>query len=421
MPSDSVFPELKPSNIDWLGDIPAHWPTAKIWMLFRLGRGRVISNLEIQDNAGEYPVYSSQTENNGVLGYIDSYEFDGDYLTWTTDGAKAGTVFCREGKFNCTNVCGTMLAKIPVVLKYYLHALNIATEGYIRYDINPKLMNDVMARILVPIPPLEEQQAIADYLDRKTAQIDAVVREKARQIELLGEHRQALISHAVTRGIHPAAPVKPSGIAWLGDVPAHWEIAPLKRQFRVVNGATPSSGTGEYWNGDIVWVTPEDLSRQVGAIISESDRMITQEGYAGCGTQLVPAGSIVLSTRAPIGHVRIAGVPLCTNQGCRGLSFIKPADAKFWYYLMLTANAELNSRGNGSTFRELSTTNLQSVPIPVPPLEEQREIAEHLDRETTRIDGIVQTVQSQIERLREYRQAVISAAVTGKIAPESAG
>ncbi|MFN9292816.1 MAG: restriction endonuclease subunit S, partial [Planctomyces sp.] len=100
--------------VEWLGEVPEHWQLIPVWVLFDIGRGRVISHEEILDNPGDYPVYSSQTENQGVMGYLSSFEFEGDFLTWTTDGANAGTVFRRSGRFNCTNVCGTLKPKTPI-------------------------------------------------------------------------------------------------------------------------------------------------------------------------------------------------------------------------------------------------------------------------------------------------------------------
>src|SRR3972149_7318645 len=105
------YSRYKPSGTEWLGDIPEHWDIATVGRLNNAGRGRVISAIEIGENGGDYPVYSSQTENNGVMGYLNTYDFEGKYVTWTTDGANAGTVFYREGKFNCTNVCGTIKLK----------------------------------------------------------------------------------------------------------------------------------------------------------------------------------------------------------------------------------------------------------------------------------------------------------------------
>ena len=191
---------LKDSGIEWLGEILAHWGVMPVWALFELGRGRVISHENIHDNPGPYPVYSSQTERDGVMGHIGTYDFQGAHLTWTTDGAKAGTVSCRNGKFNCTNVCGTLrpIRTNEVIISFIKDALNLATAWFVRHDINPKLMNNVMAGIRVQVPPIEEQRAITAFLDHETAQIDALVAKIHEAIDRLKELRTALISAAVT-------------------------------------------------------------------------------------------------------------------------------------------------------------------------------------------------------------------------------
>ncbi len=134
------------------------------------------------------------------MGHLATHDFEGEYLTWTTDGANAGTVFARCGRFNCTNVCGTLRAQRSgqVDLRFIRGALNIATAWFVRHDINPKLMNNVMARIRVQVPPHQEQGAIAACLDRETARIDALVAKVRDAIDRLKELRTALISAAVT-------------------------------------------------------------------------------------------------------------------------------------------------------------------------------------------------------------------------------
>jgi len=202
---------MKDSGVEWLGEVPAHWDVLPVWMLFQMGRGRVISHDEIAENSGDYPVYSSQTERDGVMGSIDTYDFEGDYLTWTTDGANAGTVFRRSGKFNCTNVCGTLLPKRKDDdLRYFVDAVGICTAAFIRHDINPKLMNNVMASIKVPVPPLMEQTAIAAYVSAFKDKETVLIQEAFTGISLLQERRSALISAAVTgkidvRGWQPPA------------------------------------------------------------------------------------------------------------------------------------------------------------------------------------------------------------------------
>jgi type I restriction enzyme S subunit len=193
-------PKLKPTGIEWLGDVPEHWAVCAVWHLFFLGRGRVISHEDIAENPGEYPVYSSQTENDGVLGHLGGYDFEGDYITWTTDGANAGTVFRRMGRFNCTNVCGTLKAKAKNMIdtRFGSYSLGLATGEFVRHDINPKLMNNVMAKIRIGIPPLKEQHIISEYLDCETMKLDALAREVQTAIERLQEYRTALITAAVT-------------------------------------------------------------------------------------------------------------------------------------------------------------------------------------------------------------------------------
>jgi type I restriction enzyme S subunit len=203
---------VKDSGVEWLGEVPEHWEVFPIWMLFFLGRGRVISNEDIAASPGDFPVYSSQTERDGEMGRIGTYDFEGDYLTWTTDGANAGSVYQRAGRFNCTNVCGTLRLKSAnkMILAYALHSLRIATAAFVRMDINPKLMNNVMASIKIPAPPIDEQLRIASRIDERTDGFEPLTSSIARQLSLLKERRAALISAAVTgqidvRGLAPEA------------------------------------------------------------------------------------------------------------------------------------------------------------------------------------------------------------------------
>ena len=217
------YEAYKDSGVDWLGEIPKEWSTRKVKYLFRIGRGRVISQQELDDN-GCYPVYSSQTQNDGILGYISTFDFDCEQITWTTDGANAGTVFLRKGKHNCTNVCGTLqpISKQKISLEFLKNALSIAAQFYKRPDTNgAKIMNGEMAEIFVTFPPLEAQIAIANFLDEKIAKIDEAITIKEKQIELLKERKQIIIQQAVTQGLDPTVPMKDSGVEWIGKIPAH--------------------------------------------------------------------------------------------------------------------------------------------------------------------------------------------------------
>ena len=211
---------------------------------------------------------------------------------------------------------------------------------------------------------------------------------------------------------------KDSGVEWLGKIPAHWEVKRLKQLFHVVNGSTPKSAEPDYWDGDVVWITPEDLGRLTGTVVRGSNRSITWFGLRSCGTTLIPKGSLVLSTRAPIGHLAVAGVELCTNQGCHSLVFRNGLPQTYFFYYLLAARAELESLGQGSTFVELSNEKLGTLTLPQPTTAEQQAIAAFLHRETAQIDALVAKKERLIELLQEKRAALITRVVTKGPDPE---
>jgi len=186
----------------------------------------------------------------------------------------------------------------------------------------------------------------------------------------------------------------------------------VKLFFSVKNGATPQSTETAYWGGDIMWVTPADYTTQQ-CYISESRRSLTKDGLNSCGTNLVPVGSVIVSNRAPIGLIGIAAVPLCTSQGCKSL--VKKKDnvsEKYVYYYLTTQEAALNSLGRGTTFFELSSSDLANFRIPMPGLQEQLAIAAYLDRRTAKIDSLLADLQTQAENLNCYKRELIAEAVT---------
>ena len=190
---------MKDSGVEWIGEIPNKWKTDKVKNIFTIGRGRVISKEEIDDE-GIYPVYSSQTKNNGLMGRINSFDFDGNYLTWTTDGVYAGTVFKREGKFNCTNVCGTLKLKKKMSLHFLNYIVAVVAKENKRDDINGgKLMNNEMANLPIYFPQnISEQDMIANHLDKKTGQIDQSIEVIDNQIAKMKEYKKTLINDVVT-------------------------------------------------------------------------------------------------------------------------------------------------------------------------------------------------------------------------------
>lgn len=219
----------------------------------------------------------------------------------------------------------------------------------------------------------------------------------------------------------PYEQYKPSGVEWLGDVPEHWGALPLKRRHRIVNGGTPSSGEESYWDGEVNWITPEDLGRNETKRIGSSRRTLSLEGLKNCGAHLVSPNSIILSTRAPIGHVALTERESCTNQGCRALvSVTGGAVPDFVYSALVASRPVLQASGKGTTFLELAAGALGIHAVPFPPAEEQRAIADFLDRETTKIDLLVAKKRTLIERLKEKRSALISRTVTRGLPPDAA-
>ncbi|WP_010142242.1 restriction endonuclease subunit S [Oceanicola sp. S124] len=210
---------------------------------------------------------------------------------------------------------------------------------------------------------------------------------------------------------------KESGVSRIGQIPSHWRTGGLKNIFRIVGGSTPQSGEATYWDGEINWVTPADLSKLTGRGISRSLRTITESGLNACGSSLVPEGSLILSTRAPIGSLAIAKRELCTNQGCKALVPAASLEPTFFYFVLSVSTEALNVRGRGTTFLELSGDALGTFPVPLPPLPEQQAIAAFLDRETGKIDALVEEQRRLIALLKEKRQAVISHAVTKGLDP----
>ena len=162
--------------------------------------------------------------------------------------------------------------------------------------------------------------------------------------------------------------------------PPHWTTATLGEVATVVNGGTPKSKVAEYWDGDVQWLTPKDMGQMEGREISATPRTISATGLAKSSARLVPPQSVILSTRAPIGHLAINSVPMAFNQGCRGIVPGKRLDHIFLYYFLAANRQTLDDLGSGTTFKELSATNLRAVELPLPPLEEQKRIVAVLDQ-----------------------------------------
>ena len=415
-------PKYKDSGVEWIGEIPAHWKILPIRALCHLGRGRVISNEEIARNPGEYPVYSSQTANNGEMGRINSYDFDGEYVTWTTDGANAGTVFYRYGKFNCncTNVCGTLKSKNKLCTPLLPYILNLGTRYYVRYDINPKLMNNMIAKIKISVPPYLEQTTIAAYLDRKTIQIDNLISKKQKLIELLKEERAAIINQAVTKGLNPDAPMKDSGIEWLGEVPEHWEVKRLKfLANKVGSGVTPRGGASVYQKDGIPLLRSQNIHFE-GLKLDDVAYISEEIHNEMSGSKVKPNDVSLNITGASIGRCCIVPSDFGEANVNQHVCIIRPnrqIESGFLHNYISSDNGQVQifSSEKGISREGLNFEQLKGFQVLLPPIADQKDIKDYIESATTKIDQTISNIEKQIDLLQEYRTALISEVVTGKI------
>jgi type I restriction enzyme S subunit len=279
----------------------------------------------------------------------------------------------------------------------------------------PRASWEFIGGLKVTRPPLSEQKSIAEFLDRETGKIDELVAEQRRLIELLKEKRQAVISHAVTKGLNPHAPMKPSGIEWLGDVPAHWSVGSLTYYSKIVSGSTPKRDTPAYWGGEIPWVKTGEVNYST---ITHTEETITEEALTSCAVSLAKPGTLLMAlygqglTR---GRVAILGISATFNQACAAISPDRRIDSGFLHAVFVCAYEFIRGLGNETTQMNLNLNFVQRFRVPVPPTEEQTEIVAFIKAETAKFDTLTAEAQRAIDLLQERRTALISAAVTGQI------
>jgi type I restriction enzyme S subunit len=287
-------------------------------------------------------------------------------------------------------------------------------------DSRLRIYPETFGRLFCGIPPLPEQHAIASFLDRETAKIDALIAEQQRLIELLAEKRQTVISRAVTKGLNPNARMKDSGVEWLGQVPEHWEVKRIKRLASVISkGTTPSTVGAEFTIAGIRFLKAENITE--AGVVEQPEFYISEEAHAILSRGSLDDGDVlVVIAGATTGKSAVLSkhfLPANTNQA---VCYIRPKDKRFspyisqWLGTRLVRNTILLAAVQ-SAQPNLSMEDLGNIPIPVPPLAELKEILFFLDYETTKLDTLTAEANRAIELLQERRSALISAAVTGQI------
>ena len=282
----------------------------------------------------------------------------------------------------------------------------------------PAINASELATIEMPLPPLETQRRIAQFLDEKTARIDGLIEKKRTLLDRLAEKRQALITRAVTKGLNPGAPMKPSGIDWLGDIPAHWEVKRFRFTAKLISGSTPTTTVSEYWDGDVPWISPKDV--KADELFTSIDH-VTEYAVSDYGLKLHEEDNAVIVIR---GMILARKVPVSVARGrytinqdmkvIRSKGEVLPE-----YFQMYLTSIEsflftlIEEAGHGT--KALRTDVLSDVPVLIPPLQEQNELVKALVQNREETDSAINRIQASIERLVEYRAALITAAVTGQL------
>ena len=407
--------DLKDSGIPWIGEIPKDWEVAQVRNLFKITRGRVIAATEMNEK-GLYPVYSSQTENNGCMGYIDTFDYEGEAITWTTDGAKAGSVFYRNGQFNCTNICGILQKKEEREenIHFFTYAIGYSADINKRPDINGfKIMSNEMASIKIVYPPLIEQKAIAEFLDRKCGEIDELVALQDKMIEELKAYKQSIITETVTKGLNPNVPLKDSGIEWIGEIPQHWKIDKTIRLFdKIGSGTTPKSMDEANFYGTINWIQSGDIN---GGILTRCKNQISEktlEEYSALKVFKSPF-IIIAMYGASVGNTSLSMIDGSVNQACCVLSNGK-MNKDYSFLVIKSCKDYWLKKAVGGGQPNISQDTIKSTWLPLPPLSEQQEIADFLDKKCSEIDSLIKLKQKKKDTLKDYKKSIIYEYVTGK-------
>jgi type I restriction enzyme S subunit len=434
------YGKYKDSGIPWLGSVPAHWDVVRLKYVCEV----FPSNVDKHSRDGEPSVLLC---NYTDVYYNEKITREMQFMAATASPDQIARFALRAGDTIITKdsetaddiaiaayvphdlpgvVCGYHLSMIrprettagPFVKRlfdstYAKARFAVAANGLTRVGLGQYALDNVE----VPFPPLAEQTAIAVFLDRETAKIDALIAEQEKLITLLAEKRQAIISHAVTRGLNPDVPMKDSGVAWLGKVPAHWDVCRVKDVARLESGHTPSKQFPQYWEDcNIPWVSLNDSKHLASHdYISETAVKINELGLANSSARMLPAGAVVFTRDATIGLSCITTVPMAVSQHLIAWCPSPRISSLFLLRIFNAMKPHLDSYTFGATIKTIGMGDLKKLVTTVPPTQEQAEIVRFIDMETAKLDALTSEADRAIALLKERRSALITAAVTGQI------
>jgi type I restriction enzyme, S subunit len=419
------YDKYKKCGIEWASEIPSDWEVKSLKNKIKYEKGinaALYTKEFIADNLGDIPVYSGQTANNGVMGFTNRIDYTLDVaILVTTVGAKAMTVRKVNGNFCLSQNCALLSSKqYDVCLDYFKYQLEILFEcerGKIAEIMQPSLRFEDLDLYKIIFPSFVEQGKIAQYLDTQTATIEKLIHQKEKLIELLNEKRKAIINETVKKGLNPYAKMKNSGNEWLGDICVNWNKMKLKWISEIYAGGTPSTNDEKFWtNGTIPWLNSGTVNQKM---ITEASAFITEDAVKNSSTRWVPKNSLLMALAGQgktKGTVAVLGFDATCNQS---MAAIVPNSNKInseFLFFWLHSNYERIRGLAGSEQRDgLNLEIVGNIICPIPPLEEQKNIAKYLVDYELKYEYLNKEILNQIEKIKEYRQSLISEVVTGKI------
>ncbi|GAB1371181.1 hypothetical protein MASR1M45_12430 [Candidatus Kapaibacterium sp.] len=418
------YDSYKDSGIEWIGEIPSHWETKRIRHIAdifgRIGyRGYTVEDI-VFDETGAILLSPSNIENQKLtLESVtriteEKYEESPEIMVYENDVVLVKTASVGKAAIvRPLNDLATINPQLVVFKNYridqtffYYEIISRIIQDQITQDLNGGVVNTITQTNLnnysIIAPPPEEQTAIAAYLDRKTAEIDELIADKKRLLELYEEEKTAIINQAVTKGINSDAPMKDSGIEWLGEIPEHWEVKRFKYYFKLIT---------EKVDDDLPKIGLENIESKSGKFIE------TDSDFAGQGVRFRPKDILFGKLRPYLAKVWLSdfdGQAVGDFYVFRSKQEVSPDFAK--YRILDSSFIEVtNSSTYGSKMPRVSWEFIADLPIAFPKLHEQQSLIRHIETECARIDAIKTKTEKLIELLTEYRTALISEVVTGKI------
>ena len=428
------YPAYRDSGVEWLGEIPAHWVVVRMWQVSEAISGGTPERDEPRYWDGTIPWVSPKDMKRRLIGCTEE--------RITERGRRNAGLKLIYPPAVLVVVRGMILAHnfpvavstVPLTINQDMKALKLRAEieprffGWLLDGISRRILSTVVEKaahgtrairmdhwriVDFPLPPVCEQRVFADFLDCETGNIDALVAKKERLIELLQEKRTALITRAVTKGVDPDAPMKDSGVEWLGGMPEHWRVSRCKYLCVVRRGASPRPIDDPAYfdgNGDYGWVRISDVTAS-GQYLEKTAERLSLLGTSR-SVALEP-GELIVSIAASVGKPVVTKIKCCIHDDFVWLAGL--CDDREFFYWTLLSEQPYAGLGKIGTQLNLNTDTIGGVWLPVPPVDEQRTIASYLKRETEKIDALLAKVHEAIDRLKELRTALIAAAVTGKI------